>query len=395
MAKIKALKKDVFDIDKITVIGSPTITSDGIASGFSTNAYLNTNIIIGQKPFKITIPFNAPSGTMGFVDVSSGNGWYPLIRIDNDYLLSQVKTTSGTSLSNMAIRCPRNIDCICTFEFTGTKYIMGLFNGTDWAYVENSKSEYLANMDKPIILGNYGTFKDQYFKGSIDLTQFKIYVDGELVYSPTKPVYSLERRKEGFDLSKFTVIGTPNITDDGIATNFSGSNYVSTQNKFSIDISKNFEVYLKLKNIKYQSGLGDTGVIRFNTNSNIRFDLRYNGKFFYLVSNGTGNASDSTGIKYFSYDRDMDVEIIFGIKGTTFYGKIKRSYDTVWRNLSTTTINIDDTFTNAFIQFGLGWGNYMTSETGSIDLTQFSITVDGKEVFTGAKQEYYGMRGGK
>ena len=31
--------------------------------------------------------------------------------------------------------------------------------------------------------------------------------------------------------------------------------------------------------------------------------------------------------------------------------------------------------------------------TGSLDLAQFSVTVDGKEVFTGAKEKFYTMRG--
>ncbi len=203
------------------------------------------------------------------------------------------------------------------------------------------------------------------------------------------------QRKDVFDIDKITVVGNPTITSEGGATNFSSSSYISTQNSFNIDVSKDFEVNLSLKNIKYQPSLGDTGVLQFITETGYaRFTLRYNGKTFYLVSGGA-NDSESTGIKYFTYDRDMDVDIIFGLKGTTFYGKIKRSYETDWRNFSTTTITIDDTFTNAYISFGRGWGNYMTSDTGSIDLSQFSITVDGKEVFTGAKEKFYAMRGGK
>lgn len=202
----------------------------------------------------------------------------------------------------------------------------------------------------------------------------------------TEGINQLENTKNQniFDINKFTVVGSPTITDDGVATNFSNSSYIRTQNNFSIDISKNFEVHLKLKNIKYNSSLSDTGVLRFITETgNVRFTLRYNGKTFYLVSGGNDNNSEITGIKYFQYTSDMDVEIIFGLKDTTFYGKIKRSYDTDWSNLTTTTITIDDTFKSAYIEFSRGWNNYMTTETGSIDLKQFSITVDGKVVFSG------------
>ena len=46
-----ALQKDVFDISKVTVVGSPTITSDGVASGFSSSNYITVN---NQKLGNIT-----------------------------------------------------------------------------------------------------------------------------------------------------------------------------------------------------------------------------------------------------------------------------------------------------------------------------------------------------
>ena len=47
---MKAVKKDVFDINKVTVVGSPTITNDGVASGFSSGNYIYTpTISLAQK----------------------------------------------------------------------------------------------------------------------------------------------------------------------------------------------------------------------------------------------------------------------------------------------------------------------------------------------------------
>ena len=40
MTKLYAQEKRVFDINKVTVVGSPTITSDGVASGFSDVNYI-------------------------------------------------------------------------------------------------------------------------------------------------------------------------------------------------------------------------------------------------------------------------------------------------------------------------------------------------------------------
>ena len=380
---MKAVKKDVFDINKVTVVGSPTITSDGVASGFSTNDYLHIPVQdLSSNNFEVSYKFiykssssaqnifrcarNTYGGSFGFLVAVSNEGKIYLSGATEEKYY-QIPLIDGSQYNSKIV-----------INNTIAKLYLDDVEIMSYNWGKSIATAYIS-------IGNNG------WKGSIDLNSFKIYVDGELVYSPTRPITFLERRKEGFDLSKFTVVGSPTITSDGVASGFSSGNYITTENKFSIDISKRFEVYLSLKGIKYNPSLGDTGVIRFNADSNIRFDLRYNGKTFYLVSNGTGNNSESTGIKYFSYDRDMDVKIIFGLNGSTFYCKIKRSYNENWGDLKTTTINIDDAFTNAFIQFGLGWGNYMTSETGSIDLSQFSITVDGKEVFTGAKEKFYAI----
>ena len=40
-AKLLAKKRSTFDRSKFTVVGSPTITDDGVASGFSVNDYVS------------------------------------------------------------------------------------------------------------------------------------------------------------------------------------------------------------------------------------------------------------------------------------------------------------------------------------------------------------------
>ena len=60
---LKETKNDnIFDIDKFTVVGSPTITDDGVASGFSASNYLrllqNPDL---SKNFEIAISFTTPS----------------------------------------------------------------------------------------------------------------------------------------------------------------------------------------------------------------------------------------------------------------------------------------------------------------------------------------------
>lgn len=49
---LKALVKNIFDKSKIEVVGNPTITEDGVASGFSLNDRVETIILNTSK--KIT-----------------------------------------------------------------------------------------------------------------------------------------------------------------------------------------------------------------------------------------------------------------------------------------------------------------------------------------------------
>lgn len=385
-------KPKVWNKGQFTIVGNPSISDSGVASGFSTANVIRTPEILWGNSLKASIRFNLsslPHYACLIGGVATNKNSIRLTVQPNGELRLNVSddgSTNYTVVNNLT--CPAG-----TISLNNWYDVDVVFDGVSYKiYVNGNLLAERASVKLPynavLQIGsersdaNYGMLQ-----GQIDLKQFKIYTNNNLVFDGGAETYV-------YDASKFTVVGSPTITEDGVASGFSSGNYITTENKFSIDISKSFEAYLSLKGIKYNPSLGDTGVIRFRADSNSRFDLRYNGQKFFLVSNGTGNASESTGIKYFSYDRDMDVKIIFGLNGSTFYCKIKKSYNENWLDLKTTTINIDDTFTNAFIQFGLGWGNYMTSETGSIDLSQFSITVDGKEVFTGAKEKYYAMRGG-
>jgi hypothetical protein len=54
----------VFDIDKVTVVGSPTITSDGVASGFSASDYLQLpEVFKTDGEFEIILKARTPKTT--------------------------------------------------------------------------------------------------------------------------------------------------------------------------------------------------------------------------------------------------------------------------------------------------------------------------------------------
>ena len=227
---MKAVKKDLFDINKVTVVGSPTITSDGVASGFSSGNYLRLSNIVSKFINSLDWKFEGR-----FKVISSGVGFFLLgmPSSNNKPFGLYVNTTTG----RIAVRLFVNVDGTATNYFTEAEdsfndigigitydfYFERKGNDITVALKEVGATTYTTHTR---VYGDYPLYSNTnnditlFNTGNVeyDLKQFSITVDGELVYSPTRPTTFLERRKEGFDLSKFTVVGSPTITEDGVYT---------------------------------------------------------------------------------------------------------------------------------------------------------------------------------
>lgn len=195
--------------------------------------------------------------------------------------------------------------------------------------------------------------------------------------------YLLERRKEGFDLSKFTVRGNPAISEDGVVSGFSSENNIILPYLIPTPVNS--------LNIKIKFNINGTA-----TKENSLFGQVYNparGFQINVLSNNTlkwiaseasqGNIFNRVVPNFNLSNGDYLLEIVWD--GATYKliinGVIKDSWDS-----AVAVIN------NDFYCLG-NRGNLSVPFTiGSIDLPQFSITIDGKEVFTGAKENYYAMR---
>lgn len=204
----KALAKYVFDKSKIEIVGNPTITEDGVASGFSTSNYINTTPVseIAGEPFAIYCDFEWTSGQGSlFSSIIAGNTILGIALIINqnrlgffcssdgkNYDIANLKIGSTTLISNTKYR----VGVI----FDGAKYVCKLINldtNVETVEFEIIDSKTVFSSTNPIRLGGRTYWEP--LGGSIDLKQFKIYVDGQLVYSPTRPITYLEHRKKGFD----------------------------------------------------------------------------------------------------------------------------------------------------------------------------------------------------
>ena len=175
-----------------------------------------------------------------------------------------------------------------------------------------------------------------------------------------------------FDLSKFTVVGSPNITD-GIVSRFSSSNYVKIS---TLNISNPFTICSKLKTGNDLTGYQDIIDTYGTTSDGFIFRIQ-NGNFICTTTDGTTTASYTvnTNTEYFIkivYNGSDNLSIFVSTNGVTYTQIINKTVTALSGN-KTVYLGVRGTATpnNAFL--------------GSIDLKQFSITVDNIPVFSGNK----------
>lgn len=190
-----------------------------------------------------------------------------------------------------------------------------------------------------------------------------------------------ERKHSTFDLSKFTVVGSLTITDDGVASGFSNSSYLTKS--FNKKISSNFELYIKLKDLDYNNNRQNF-LILFIANYYYAIYIENNGFLTLRVPNENGSSFTEKTCLNTNYYKGKDLYLKYEVRNkktvTLSYSDNGNDY------IVGTTITFvnDNTYLDLENIYKIG-GISNTSYIGSIDLKNFSITVDGKEVFSGNK----------
>lgn len=231
-ADIEKAYHSSFDLEKFTLVGSPIITADGIASNFNSGNRIATTILDvtkenyciklsnfeykGGQTFVFGTPFTQNSNSM---DIIFNQGKIAV------YLSSNGSTNdiANYTLSNSTFT--PNIEYDISFiRENGNKYKVVVYNHStniETTEIEIDTELDLFNANTPILLGSIGGAW-QYYTGSIDLKQFSVTVDGAVVFSGNKT---------GIDTIKpdnYTVVGEPTITEDGIASGFGHPNFLQT-----------------------------------------------------------------------------------------------------------------------------------------------------------------------
>ena len=391
---MKLLKKEVFDINKVTVVGSPTITSDGVASGFdganANNIQIPTAIIsqiATANTWKVEVGGTIQESGSIYSNVRSDNNQrYDLIqlnRYDYGFIFVCCLDENGATVSkNIPITFSNEYNnkvYKATLEFTGTKYIATVQFGDGEVLTNSLDSTY------KIKFFNYGDKFELGYKcinGSIDLSSFKIYVDGQEIYNTLKPSYLMEKRKEGFDLSKFTVVGSPTITDDGVINEITSSNYLIADSfafgGTSWSIKARIKPVANPKDDKWQAIFCDQN----SREKQLSFFVNRSGNRLGVLIRSADDTSNLYSNEVFgniNKDELQEVELRYENKTLSSYadGVKKMSY----------SIDLDDRVFNNKKIVGMAFGSQ--AFYGIIYLPTLSVTSNGKEVFTGAKENYY------
>lgn len=429
---------DTIKPDNYTVVGTPTISADGVLNTSSGN-YLTKDLSIlnGKTDIVFYSPIatilSAPSENTGlwgntrrsgefqieswlqsngnvYTVIYKGNqGADQIMRVHSDNMVGhsiQYKITYKNN--NWTIY--HSID---GGEFTqnGLTVSVGTNPATDsTSILFNSSYPWGIGVDSSTGSEPLSTY------GSIDLNSFKIYVDGNLVYQPClkipytqsktgskivnaiyrgrvndmaeqfgyAPYYILQEDKVG----NYSVVGSPTISGDFVASGFSSSNYISK----SIELSD----FVCEFNVKLNGALA-TDLIYFYTNDTTRLVLypRSSTNTFSLYING-GATYEMNPIT----DWNGEYDGILTKNGTTINLKLYQNGALV----SERTVTYTETI-SAIKGFYLAPQKVFASSsfTGSIDLNSFKIYANNKltyqavidPCFTLPQVELYGLIGDK
>jgi len=369
LADVKNYAHSTFDSSKFTVVGSPTITSDGIASGFGpTSGYANDNYV-STPTITITSTQNA---------IISFDTVFPSAMSSNQYIFTGLNSSLylegnilrfnynnySTLLSTSALSSYVGVNVNITIEINAQNSLLKLIikRKSDGAIISNVSSSFTPASLSSII--NIGVNSIYSYKGSIDLKTFLITVDGVPVFSGNKT---------GVDTIKpddYTKVGSPTISADGIASGFSSGNYIQTS---SITFSKNIEIVMHVNWSSY------TNARLLAINNTIAFMMYLNASNYMAVDIGDGSnwvIAGQTGSHTFSTNTDYLFKLTFDGTAYKVYYSTNNGQSYTLDNTITTTQVIPTGILN------LGANRALTSFAScSIDLNALQIYVDGALVY--------------
>ena len=226
-----------FDKSKFEVVGSPTITDNGIASGFS----IGNSINLGKYNIQNELHIKCNSNNVNLTGTNRGAicswyqneqnyfrlFWYSNTQLRFDYFKQDESSVTANSFNYDA-----NGNYIFDIIYKNNK--LSLLKDGEVIHTYNGAINLTA---LNLVDGQLGvqTVGSWYLEnGSIDLKFIAIWADGLPVFNGNKTGLYVAKT------DNYTVEGSPTITDDGVASGFSASNYITKA--ININATKSIEV---------------------------------------------------------------------------------------------------------------------------------------------------------
>ena len=232
-------------------------------------------------------------------------------------------------------------------------------------------TDNLANKDLSNLTTN-GNDRLHALKGYLD--EGELLTDSEGLSDVTSYAHST------FDVSKFTKVGSPTITDEGIASELHHGNYLQF---FSNSIGVNYSTF----EISYKINSGTllpSSIYYLGSTSQMGLIIGFHDSRSVVLASSDGENWDiSTGSRG-SYTYSNNTDYWFKLK----YDGTKYVFQYSLNGMDYTDDKVINVSTKLPMPVLFNISNVYGSNhfTGSIDLKQFSITVDGVEVFNGNKE---------
>ena len=361
-------------------------TTTGVVTGCNTDNYITTNTshIDFSKDFKIVAKIKTPNEISGRNYVFRKN-------------LSNVIFSLSYTSSRFQFRYPTSANNDTSLLNFGT-----VEPSTEYTFT-------IIYKDGVVSVKEYGVSGTSYYSDTVDILylgagsndSFDIFLKDFKIYSEDKLVLDGNKQVPEYDPSKFTVVGTPTITSYGVASGLDNSNYLTT---LDVGVLKDKSWTIKANFINLDIKTPNTSNTLFKTGGwtawgGISVNYISNGTGVRIVFyNRTGLSTDTNNERAWAVidppfiPNKINASMSFDINTGTYTAKADWGEgEVVVGTYVPTTENkqlyyINEAPTNK-IQIGAGSDN--TYNKNATDLSQFSITVDGKEVFTGAKKEYF------
>lgn len=365
-----------FDKSKFEVVGSPTITDNGIASGFS----IGNSINLGKYNIQNELHIKCNSNNVNLTGTNRGAiyswyqneqnyfrlFWYSNTQLRFDYFKQDESSVTANSFNYDA-----NGNYIFDIIYKNNKLLLLKDGEVIHTYNGAIRLTALNLVDGQLGVQTVGSWYLE--KGSIDLKSIAIWAD-------SLPVFN--GNKTGLYIAKpdnYEVVGSPTITDDGIASGFSNENYFTIPKEIINSlIGHKWKIEYEFKTKPDASGIVNRYLLgtdyKNDTTNPINLGFFNNNYYWFanlLLSDGSRTSN------FYNVLNNTNFGIMKGyleFTGSSYINATLEKTDTSWK---ISQLSSDLSIAEATEDLRLCY--HLTS--GSIDLNSFKVYVDGNLVY--------------